>query len=1409
MDIHEKQPPASEPLRSTPVPIAQLSPTLENLSESSIHAVVTLLWPYSSSTRSISLLVAEPDFRLRRTNGQVKVVFHGHVAQEVAKSQIGIGDSVYLRLAGARFLDHDAENQTPGRFVAWDVHFDNNVLLEVWRSSQHLSTVSIDRSSSPSPATDDAIKTPSTPTANGRANLDELHANSNSHAWQSPAFVDRSRKSLGHITRTVYEPLEEEDGFVPGKGRKRPRFSMPGTQWRVIDEPASPGDNDIPGDWTAMFDDDAWYKSESGGEDDVEEARESPQPSESRDTVTIPEKLPDGVQANDVTAESVPVAIEPNAENQVDEPKSDAQFLLPELSQRTEPLSRFRHNVPNFAGHLPIDTPRLRPIPSPGLPIPSPLVSTSNSPHGYFGSISATVQGSSARPTTFLSQEVMSIEKEAVSHAPSDEHITISSAPDPAPHIPAAGSGHDTVQPASVFESIATETKYAEAVGMTEHIGILSPTPVVQTAASDVTEHMEVEQEPEDIALQEGEISEAEYDKEELDAREARDDFGERRIPNERQNDNGSGASLYASRETYLDSEDYDSESVDQSSVIEDRSGDMVEDYEDIAEEDTEQPAVETRESIEISSESEAQSPVRTHDDVKRGYGYYAEEDEDMEDEDEVSDGEESLGSEESESIYDDDYRYGERVESEYASEDDAPYPPPQPIIRNTEPEIIVLDSDSDEEPAPTAQAPSITQQEQVAAFSRRPESYASSSDVASDYGSSGSSDDEDEEDEEGGAEYADQRVERDFSNSDAEDWSDQDDQEAQEREAKPVDLDSVDGRPFKSEQEDVVQSEDEEAHKLVDGERSVDEIDSVNRPGHGPGSDEHMQAEQPDDKNAGYDQLKAEEISDESVHGELAEDEQPGDERVKVEHLEAGAMDDDHLENNEVYPFADTNRKIFGTVPDRRHGIDVDQHPGFQADFEELRPAEVTTHPSGHEEDENIAQSIHFAQQPDIDTEHLLHLAEPPIDPVLFNTGSFPTEAPTSISQQHGAEPSQSHIQDDQMSDSQYIDPSLSLDGVSQSMPIFGGVASKLPVYPQDQLFTPDPSQAAGTDNQIPQIPPEVEAPPTPKPTQESSIIQLKAETSSTVEVVPDTSTTTDTGRVLDSKPKGQIPSIEREERYEGSGDEELVLPIHSEDEILLVGEKRARLLDMNRNYPGLRSEYSYFAPLATLIDHYNALTDTISVVAEIRPPVRAPSGKKDYILTFGVTDPSLAGTILYTQIFRPYKSALPSLEEGDAILLRNFQVKSFNHSMTLASVDTSAWAVFSATKTAAQVDGPPVEYGAEEQTYATDMRQWYQEDGMAMVADYQLQASIEQESREATPYSSAGFSDSGSVISTAGEGRPDSSLSNRGSRRRKSHRRITIHELRDGRRYAEVGSPSSKDSIHELRDGTVYANF
>jgi hypothetical protein len=244
------------------------------------------------------------------------------------------------------------------------------------------------------------------------------------------------------------------------------------------------------------------------------------------------------------------------------------------------------------------------------------------------------------------------------------------------------------------------------------------------------------------------------------------------------------------------------------------------------------------------------------------------------------------------------------------------------------------------------------------------------------------------------------------------------------------------------------------------------------------------------------------------------------------------------------------------------------------------------------------------------------------------------------------------------------------------------------------------------------------------------------------------------------------------------------------------------------DRHAHGLRSKLSYFAPLATLIDHYNVLVDTISVVHEATPIAKGSSGSRDYFMTVQLTDPSMAGTTLQAQIFRRTKSAMPSLAEGSAILLRDFKVRSYDHSIMLVSVESSSWAVFDGSAPEAQMSGPPVEYGSEERAYASGLRRWYTQVGASLVADSQLQASIERDSmdRGVTP-SDMAISDAGSLDSGT---RGDSLSSSRGLRRsRRSNRRVTIHELRDGTRYTEVGSPGSRESIHELRDGTVYADL
>lgn len=123
---------ASNQSKKEQVAIAQLDPSLPNLQSSYIKAVVTLIWPYSSSNRTLAVLVAEPDFRLRRARGQVKVNFTGSSAKHVFDAGIGSGDELVLSLDGAEWIkDAATPPQTPGRGIEWELKFAEKLVVQV------------------------------------------------------------------------------------------------------------------------------------------------------------------------------------------------------------------------------------------------------------------------------------------------------------------------------------------------------------------------------------------------------------------------------------------------------------------------------------------------------------------------------------------------------------------------------------------------------------------------------------------------------------------------------------------------------------------------------------------------------------------------------------------------------------------------------------------------------------------------------------------------------------------------------------------------------------------------------------------------------------------------------------------------------------------------------------------------------------------------------------------------------------------------------------------------------------------------------------------------------------------------------------------------------------------------------
>lgn len=115
------------------IPISHLQPSVDAES-TSITGVITLVWPYSQSNNSFSLLLVEPDFRLRRERGQVRVRFRGSSAAAAAECGIGIGDEVTLSLVGVIWAkdEDDQVSKTSEGGIEWELHFHERVVLTVW-----------------------------------------------------------------------------------------------------------------------------------------------------------------------------------------------------------------------------------------------------------------------------------------------------------------------------------------------------------------------------------------------------------------------------------------------------------------------------------------------------------------------------------------------------------------------------------------------------------------------------------------------------------------------------------------------------------------------------------------------------------------------------------------------------------------------------------------------------------------------------------------------------------------------------------------------------------------------------------------------------------------------------------------------------------------------------------------------------------------------------------------------------------------------------------------------------------------------------------------------------------------------------------------------------------------------------
>lgn len=219
---------------ATNIPIASLEPGLD-ADSTSITGIVTLIWPYASSTRTFSLLLVDPDFRLRRKCGQVRIYFTGASAKAVVRAHIIGGDQLLLNLNGVRWAKDGSTAITPGKGIEWELRYGERVVLQIQRADQQPISLNIDNPTL-SPEPPEQTHTPRfSPPYNSHIPTTVQKRQLNAQAWESPAFLKRSSQ----FAASAYDPFAEED-FPDNDRKKRTKFGRGSDQWRFADRTPSP-----------------------------------------------------------------------------------------------------------------------------------------------------------------------------------------------------------------------------------------------------------------------------------------------------------------------------------------------------------------------------------------------------------------------------------------------------------------------------------------------------------------------------------------------------------------------------------------------------------------------------------------------------------------------------------------------------------------------------------------------------------------------------------------------------------------------------------------------------------------------------------------------------------------------------------------------------------------------------------------------------------------------------------------------------------------------------------------------------------------------------------------------------------------------------------------------------------------
>lgn len=216
------------------ISIAQLDPESPTGRNGVVEGIVTLVWPYASLTHSLSLLLVDPDFRLRRDHGQVRLYFFGPSARAVANAGIKSADRLVVDLKGALFAKSVHENVLPRLGIQWELHYQDQLVLQIHRDLRDTVYVDIEKSN----ASFGTARQNSLPPVSlihsdlAKRNPSDAEppsqAETNGDTWLSPAFLKRSSQ-IANASKPVREAVNEVHEIDRSKRRK---VGWPKQRWK-------------------------------------------------------------------------------------------------------------------------------------------------------------------------------------------------------------------------------------------------------------------------------------------------------------------------------------------------------------------------------------------------------------------------------------------------------------------------------------------------------------------------------------------------------------------------------------------------------------------------------------------------------------------------------------------------------------------------------------------------------------------------------------------------------------------------------------------------------------------------------------------------------------------------------------------------------------------------------------------------------------------------------------------------------------------------------------------------------------------------------------------------------------------------------------------------------------------------